>query len=165
MATVRQFEDLLAWKKGRELTREVYKALRDCRDFGFKDQIQRASVSVMSNIAEGFESGTRQEFLNYLYIAKASAGEVRAQLYAACDIGYLNIEIFKYLNSLAVECSRLIASFIKSLKASSVAGHQFKREKTKAQIEQEEFDAALDKYLAGVKKNPNAKFEDFFKSY
>lgn len=140
MTTVRQFEELLCWKKARELTREIYKAFGNCRDFGFKDQVQRAAVSVMSNIAEGFESGTRQEFLNYLYIAKGSAGEVRAQLYAACDIGYLNMEIFKHLNSLAVECSRLTASFIKGLKASKFQGLQFKKEKTKFQKESEEFD-------------------------
>jgi four helix bundle protein len=96
MATVRQFEELICFKKARELTREVYKSFKNCKDYGFKDQIQRAAVSVMSNIAEGFESGTKQEFLNYLYIAKGSAGEVRAQLYAAYDIGYLNIETFKY---------------------------------------------------------------------
>lgn len=129
MATVRRFEDLLAWQKGRGLTREVYRALANCRDHGFRDQIQRASVSVMSNIAEGFESGTRQEFLNYLYIAKASAGEVRAQLYAANDIGYLNVETFKYLNSLAEDCSRLIASFIRGLKTSKFQGLQYKKEK------------------------------------
>lgn len=159
MATIQRFEDLLAWKRSRELTREVYEAFRDCRDFGFKDQIQRASVSVMSNIAEGFESGTRQEFLNYLYIAKASAGEVRAQLYAAYDIGYLNIETFKYLNSLAVDCSRLIASFIKSLKASSVAGHQFKREKSTTQQGREEFDKYLEEFVEESRKNPNAVFD------
>jgi len=140
MATVRQFEDLLAWQKARLLVKEIYKAFRDCRDRGFTDQIQRASVSVMSNIAEGFESGTRQEFLNYLYIAKGSAGEVRAQLYAACDIGYLNIETFKNLNGLAVECSKLIASFIKDLKSSQFAGTQYKKQKSKAQLEREEFD-------------------------
>ena len=143
MATVHRFEDLIAWQKARLLTKEIYKSFRDCRDFGFKDQIQRAAVSVMSNIAEGFESGTRQEFLNYLYIAKASAGEVRAQLYAAHDIGYLNVETFKLLNSLALESSRLISSFIKALKSSAVAGHQFKKEKSKAQREAEEFDAYL----------------------
>ena len=159
MATVKQFEDLLAWQKARLLVREVYKAFRDCRDRGFTDQIQRASVSVMSNIAEGFESGTRQEFLNYLYIAKGSAGEVRAQLYAACDIGYLNIETFKYLNSLATECSRLIASFIKGLKSSQFAGTQYKREKSKAQLEREEFDQAITAYLEEVKENPNATFD------
>lgn len=139
MATIQQFEDLLCWKKSRELVGGVYSAFKACTDYGFRDQIQRASVSVMSNIAEGFESGTRQEFLNYLYIAKGSAGEVRAQLYAAYDIGYLNIETFKSLNGIALECSRLVSSFITSLKRSPVAGHQYKKEKTKAQIEEEQF--------------------------
>ena len=129
MATIQTFEEILAWQKARELTREVYRALKKCDDRGFKDQIQRASVSVMSNIAEGFESGTKQEFLNYLYIAKGSAGEVRAQLYAALDIGYLNPETFKLLNSLALSCSRLIANFIKGLKVSEFKGLQYKREK------------------------------------
>ncbi len=156
MTTVQKFEDLICWQKARLLTKEIYKALRDCRDFGFKDQIQRAAVSVMSNIAEGFESGTRLEFLNYLYIAKGSAGEVRAQLYTALDIGYLNIEIFKYLNGLASECSKLISSFIKSLKTSKFGGLQFKREKTKKQIENEKFlEDIREKYL----KNPEKKSE------
>ncbi|MBU4348212.1 four helix bundle protein [Patescibacteria group bacterium] len=126
MATVKNFEDLICWKKARELTKEIYKAFKNCRDFGFKDQIQRASVSVISNIAEGFERGTQQEFLNYLFIAKGSAGEVRAQLYVALDIGYLNIETFKYLNGLSSECSRLIQSFSEKVKAGSCRGSQFK---------------------------------------
>lgn len=124
-----RFEDLVCWQKARELTRGVYKALRDCRDYGFKDQIQRAAVSVMSNIAEGFERGTQQEFLNYLFIAKGSAGEVRAQLYAALDIGYLNIEMFKNLNGLAAECSRLIQSFTEKVKVSARPGTQYKQVK------------------------------------
>ena len=128
MATIERFEDLLCWQKARLLTREVYKTLRPCTDHGFKDQIQRASVSVMSNIAEGFERGTKQEFVNYLYIAKGSAGEVRAQLYAAFDIGYLNIEMFKYLNGIVLNCSRLISSFTKSVKGSQVTGLQYKHE-------------------------------------
>lgn len=160
MTTIQQFEDMLAWKKSRELTKEIYRAFRDCRDFGFKDQIQRAAVSVMSNIAEGFESGTRQEFLNYLYIAKASAGEVRAQLYAALDVGYLNIEIFKYLNSLAGECSKLTASFIKGLKASEFKGLQFKHEKTKKQMEQEKFDNEM---LNVLKEGSPEIYEKYFK--
>lgn len=127
MATVKQFEDLVAWQKARLLTKEVYRALKDCRDRGFTDQIQRASVSVMSNIAEGFERGTRAEFVNYLFIAKGSAGEVRAQLYAALDIGYINIETFKYLNGLATECSKLIHSFTEKVKESTVQGMQHKR--------------------------------------
>lgn len=156
MTTIQRFEDLMAWQKARLLTKEIYKALKDCRDLGFKDQIQRAAVSVMSNIAEGFESGTRSEFLNYLYIAKGSAGEVRAQLYAALDIGYLNIEMFQYLNDLTSQCSKLIASFIKGLKTSEFGGLQFKREKTKKQIENEKFlEDIREKYL----KKPEEKGE------
>lgn len=126
MATVQKFEDLICWQKARELTKEVYRSLKNCSDYGFKDQIQRASVSVLSNIAEGFERGTKQEFLNYLYIAKGSAGEVRAQLYVALDNGYLNIETFKYLNNLAQECSRLVASFAEKIKGGMLKGMQFK---------------------------------------
>jgi four helix bundle protein len=155
MATIQTFEDLLCWQKARLLTKEVYKSLniqkfKDLnisRDYGFCDQIQRASVSVMSNIAEGFERGTRQEFLNYLFIAKGSAGEVRAQLYVGLDAGYLNIETFKYLNSLAVECSRLLSSFIKSLKTTEFKGLQYKKEKTQAQLESEKFDDYLKEIL------------------
>lgn len=127
MATVQQFEDLVMFKRARELTKNVYASLAKCRDNGFKDQIQRASVSIVSNIAEGFESGTKQEFLNYLFIAKASAGEVRAQLYVAYDVGYLNSEMFKHVKAQAEECSRLIASFIRKLKAGGMAGMQYKR--------------------------------------
>ena len=130
MATVKQFEDLICWQRARELTREVYaeifKNLKFKNDYGFRDQIQRASVSVMSNIAEGFERGTRAEFINYLFIAKGSCGEVRAQLYVALDAGYLNIETFKYLNGLALECSRLLYSFIEKVKAGSREGLQYK---------------------------------------
>src|SRR3990167_3945231 len=124
MSTVKRFEELMMFKKARELTREVYKALSLCRDNGFRDQIQRASVSILSNIAEGFESGTKQEFLNYLFIAKASAGEVRAQTYVGLDVGYLNIEKFKHLNGLAEECSRLVYSFIVKIKSGADMGLQ-----------------------------------------
>ena len=126
MATIQKFEDLICWQKGRELTREIYKNFRNCKDFGLRDQIQRAAVSVMSNLAEGFERGTKQEFLNYLYIAKGSAGEVRSQLYVTLDAGYLNLEIFKHLNNLALDCSRLIESFAQKVKGGSVRGQQFK---------------------------------------
>lgn len=165
MATIRQFEDMLAWQKSRVLVREVYRALKTCDDRGFKDQIQRASVSVMSNIAEGFESGTKPEFLNYFYIAKGSAGEVRAQLYAAFDIGYLNPETFKLLHSLVLECSRLLATFIKGLKTSEFGGHQMKKEKTKAEQEREEFEGYLDEQLRiqnpKVYGEPTGKYKDY----
>ncbi|MFA5987580.1 MAG: four helix bundle protein [Candidatus Paceibacterota bacterium] len=129
MATIQKFEDLVVWQKSRELTKGIYASLIRCYDLGFKDQIQRASVSIMSNIAEGFERGTKSEFLNYLYIAKGSAGEVRAQLYIALDVGYLNIETFKYLNQLAVECSKLIKSFSDKVKQSDIQGQQYKKER------------------------------------
>ena len=135
MATVQRFEDLICWKKARELTKGVYRSLADCKDFGFKDQIQRASVSIMSNIAEGFERGTKREFLNYLFIAKGSAGEVRAQLYIALDVGYLNIEMFKYLNGLVLDCSRLIQSFAEKVKGSERQGMQFKRAEREDPVE------------------------------
>ncbi len=129
MATIQKFEDLLVWQRSRELVKEIYKTFRSCRDDGFRDQIERAAVSILSNIAEGFERGTRQEFLNYLFIAKGSAGEVRAQLYAALDIGYVNMETFKYLSNLATQCSRLLASFIEKVKSGSRSGMQFKPKK------------------------------------
>jgi len=147
MSTVKRFEDLLCWKKSRELTKEIYTEFSSIQDHGFTDQIQRAVISIMSNIAEGFESGTKQGFINYLYIAKASAGEVRCQLYAAYDIGYLNIQKFKYLKEKSEECSKLISSFIKSVKGSEVAGLQRKVEKTKVQKEQEDFQKELNQYL------------------
>jgi four helix bundle protein len=126
MATIEKFEDLICWQRARELVRQLYAAFKTCTDYGFKDQIQRAAVSILSNIAEGFERGTQQEFLNYLFIAKGSAGEVRAQPYVALDVGYLNIEIFKSLNGLATECSRLIQSFAEKVKAGAQRGTQFK---------------------------------------
>lgn len=127
MATIYKFEDLICFGKSRELTKCIYKEFKNCKDYGFKDQITRASVSVLSNIAEGFERGTKNEFLNYLYIAKGSAGEVRAQLYVAYDVGYLNLETFKYLNNLVLECSRLIQSFAEKVKKGASAGTQLKK--------------------------------------
>ena len=150
MTTVQRFEDLLCWQRARELTSAVYKSFASCRDRGFTDQIQRASVSVMSNISEGFESGTRESFVNYLYIAKGSAGEVRAQLYAASDIGYLNIETFKDLKSRAEECSRLLNSFIKAVKSSPNAGLQRKRELSKEERVAEEYKEYLGNELAKI---------------
>jgi four helix bundle protein len=165
MATIQRFEDILAWKKARELTREVYKSLRDCRDNGFKDQIQRASVSVLSNIAEGFENGTRAGFLSYLYIAKGSAGEVRAQLYVALDVGYISPETYKYLNNLALDCSRLTASFIKSLKTSPADGLLRKKEKTAVEKDREDFDGWIDEQRRiahpEIFGQPTGKYENF----
>jgi four helix bundle protein len=88
---VKNFEDLNVWKQARQLTQEVYRLTKTekfLKDFGLRDQIRRAAISVMSNIAEGFERGGNQEFVQFLYVAKASCGEVRSQLYVALDQGY-----------------------------------------------------------------------------
>jgi len=108
---VEKFEDLVAWQKARELTKQIYLLTSKepfSRDFGLRDQIQRAALSVMSNIAEGFERGSRSEFHQYIVIAKASCAEVRSQLYVALDVGYISQEQFENVNSLATEVSRII---------------------------------------------------------
>ncbi len=118
MSTITRFEEIDAWMTARELTRLIY-ALTDqgdfAKDFGLKNQIQRASVSIMSNIAEGFESRTQAQFLDYLGHAKASAGEVRCQLYIAMDLNYLNQEQFKKVFDLADKASRQIYRFMSYL--------------------------------------------------
>lgn len=108
---VSRFEELIAWQKARLLAQMIYSlAATDkfSRDYGFKDQIQRAAVSVMSNIAEGFERGGRPEFHQFLVIAKASCGELRSQLYVALDVGYITAEQFDQALALSEETARLI---------------------------------------------------------
>lgn len=129
MATIKKFEELICWQKARELTRGVYKICRYvemARDRGLCDQIQRAAVSVMSNIAEGFERGTKQELINYFYIAKGSCAEVRCQLHVAADVGYVDAATFRNIYGLADESGKLIESFINRVKANSHSGLQYK---------------------------------------
>ena len=124
MATVLRFEDLDVWKEARSLVKAVYLFTRTgavARDFGVRDQLQRAAVSVMSNIAEGFERGTNKESVQFLHIAKGSAGEVRSLLYAACDIGYLAETDFKTLSDSALSISRRLSNFIKYLQGRKTA--------------------------------------------
>ena len=97
MATFKTFEDNDAWQRSRELTNLIYKVTAEgafSKDYGLKDQIRRASVSIMSNIAEGFERSGTGEFAHFLATAKGSAGEVRSQLYVALDQGYINAAVF-----------------------------------------------------------------------
>ena len=118
MTTIIRFEDIEAWQTARELTGQVYDLTRHgefARDFNLCDQMRRASVSIMSNIAEGFESRTQPLFKDFLGRAKASAGELRAQIYVAKDIGYLKQEEFLQLFELCDKCSRQIARFIQYL--------------------------------------------------
>lgn len=106
-----RFEDLIAWQKARELTRSIYEATRKndfARDLGLSGQIQRAAVSIMSNIAEGFERGGHKEFQHFLVIAKGSCAEGRSQLYVAFDIGYLSPDEFDRLMALTEEVGRII---------------------------------------------------------
>src|SRR5574341_1424897 len=113
-----RFEDLVAWQKARELTRLVYQITRQDgfrQDRGLASQMQRASVSIMSNVVEGFERSSQAEFSRYLAIAKASCGELRSQLYVALDIGYLEKSAFESILQRATEVSRLIAGLRKSV--------------------------------------------------
>ncbi|SRR6266498_413050 len=115
MSTIIRFEDIEAWKTARELARMVYSLTdqgRFAKDFGLRNQIQRAAVSVMSNIAEGFESRTQAQFLEYLGHSKASAGEVRCQIYVAVDLKYLTQEQFNQVFDLADKSSRQLARFM-----------------------------------------------------
>lgn len=115
MPTIIRFEDIEAWQTARELTRSVYELTRNgqfASDFGLSNQMRRASVSIMSNIAEGFESRTQVMFTEYLGRAKASAGELRAQAYVASDIGYLDDKEFAQLFELCDKVSRQISRFM-----------------------------------------------------
>lgn len=128
MATIEKFEDLICWKKARELANFIFDATDQpiFKDIDLKRQIRRAAVSPLSNIAEGFDRGTRNEFVDALFIAKGEAGEVRAQLYIASDRGYVSADILKKGLGLTDECSRLIQSFVNKVKGGSEKGLQFK---------------------------------------
>lgn len=109
---VMRFEDLIAWQKARVLVAEVYRVTRGgafARDFALVDQLRRAAVSVLSNIAEGFDRRRWAEFHNLLVVAKGSAAEVRSQLYVALDVGYLDEAEFRGLYDKAVEVARIVA--------------------------------------------------------
>jgi len=126
MPTIIRFEEIEAWLTARELTRLIYSLTDEgkfARDFSLKDQIRRAAVSVMSNIAEGFESQTQPQFIRDLGNAKASAGEVRSQLYVSRDMNYLTDEQFKSAFLLAERASRQIAHFISYLESHPESNH------------------------------------------
>ncbi|MFC1868085.1 four helix bundle protein [Thermodesulfobacteriota bacterium] len=118
MKKVERFEDLVAWQKARELMKQIYFLTNKepfSKDFGLRDQIRRASVSIMSNLAEGFERSGRPEFHQFVVIAKGSCAEVRSQLYVALDVGCITQECFDQLFSLAIEVSRILGGLRSAL--------------------------------------------------
>ena len=110
------FEELDVWKRSSRLAVDIYLTLRECRDFGLKDQMTRSAVSIPSNIAEGAERVSAREFSRFLYIARGSAAELRTQLYIASKVGIINITVASRLISEVSEISAMIRGLAKSLK-------------------------------------------------
>ena len=129
MATFQNFEEIDAWQKARKLTQDIYNISNHgsfSKDFGLRDQICRASVSIMSNIAEGFERNGTKEFVQFLAIAKGPVGEVKGQLYVALDQGYINQDIFDRLFALSTETGRMIGGLMNYLRKSNFRGTKYK---------------------------------------
>jgi len=108
------FEDLDVWKRSRRLSADIYKHLRDLKDYGFKDQITRSGLSIPSNIAEGFERGTQKECILFLSYAKGSCGELRTQVYIGVDIGYIDRTTGEKWRKEAAEISSMLGGLIKT---------------------------------------------------
>jgi four helix bundle protein len=122
MALIKRFEDILAWQEARKLVKDIYQLTRYgpiSKDFGLRDQVQRTAVSVMANIAEGFDCDSHLEFARFLGIARRSAVEVQSLLYASLDIGYINEEIFTSLYAQVEKAKALTGGLKKSLKPRS----------------------------------------------
>jgi len=129
MATFKKFEEIECWKKARQLTRRIYEISDQgafAKDFGLKDQIRRAAVSIMSNIAEGYDRSGKGEFIQFLSTAKGSAAEVRCQLYVAIDQGYIQETDFKELIAMATETGRMVGGLMSYLRSSQYKGTKYK---------------------------------------
>jgi four helix bundle protein len=120
---IKRFEDLEVWQLSRVLVKEIYQITLKAefqKDFGLKDQVRRCAVSIMANISEGFEQKTQKEFINFLFIAKGSCGELRSHFYIALDLGYINQETFENFQNQAITISKSLSGFIKYLSNSSI---------------------------------------------
>jgi four helix bundle protein len=129
MATVNKFEDLLVWQKARILSKTIYKVLSSTelsKDFRMRDRMRGSVGSIMDNIAEGFDRGSRLEFLNALSIAKGETGELKSKLYKSLDVGYLSNEAFEKLYCDVDEVAKMLASFIEYLNKTEIRGVKFK---------------------------------------
>ena len=125
---IKNFEELEIWKDARALTITIYLLTREpkfAKDFALRDQIRRAMVSIMSNIAEGFERGGNQEFIQFLYVAKGSCGEVRSQLYVAMDQGYVDQKVVDDLLTSLKRLSIMIKHLVDHLKRSGMRGPKY----------------------------------------
>ena len=112
---IRTFEDIQVWIKAKSVAVEIYEIYKNNRDFGFRDQIQRAAVSISNNIAEGFERQGNKEFKKFLFIAKGSSAEVRSMLYISLELGYMDQSKFNVLYEKLTEISKMLSAFIKTL--------------------------------------------------
>ena len=129
MGKIEKFEDIESWKVAREVTKLIYDASSQgafARDFALCNQIRRAAVSILSNIAEGFERGGNKEFIQFLAVAKGSCGEVRAQLYVALDQQYVDEETFDQIRGKLTDVSKLISGLTRYLRQSELRGEKFK---------------------------------------
>ena len=121
-----RFEDLAVWKRSARLSADLYKSLRDLKDFGFRDQITRSGLSVPSNIAEGYERGSAKETVNFLNYAKGSAGELRTQMYIGIDIGYIEREAGMAWIKEVEEISRMLHGLMQTIRTQKTCGANFK---------------------------------------
>lgn len=117
-----RFEDIESWKEARLLVGNIYEFLTCCKDYGFRDQVQRAAVSIMSNIAEGFDRSSNREFIQFLVIARGSVSEVKSLAYAGLDIGYLDAAAFETITTRCTKLINLLNGFIRFLKTSERKG-------------------------------------------
>ena len=116
---INNFEDIEAGIEARLFVKEIYNNFRSVKDYGFRDQIQRAAISTMSNIAEGFDRGSNKEFIQYLIISRSSVSEVKSLAYAALDLHYINKDIFQKIEEKCFKINNLLNGFIRYLKKSS----------------------------------------------
>ncbi len=129
MSTIQKFEEIKAWQKARGFAKEIYTLTNQgtfAKDFALRDQIRRASVSIMANIAEGFERGGTREFLQFIAVAKGSAGEVKSFLYLACDLNYVTSEQFEKLTADVDEISKMLGGLSSYLRQTPLKGPKYK---------------------------------------
>ncbi|HRZ41415.1 MAG TPA: four helix bundle protein [Bacteroidales bacterium] len=112
---IQKFEDMIAWQKAQDLAFDIYQGFGDCRDYGFRDQLLRAAVSVSNNLAEGFERGSRIDFKRFVFISKGSVSEIKSMLYLAQRLGYLHADKSRKLMEQTDEIRRILSGLITSL--------------------------------------------------